>query len=106
MFEGSKATNETIQRLSYKTLSELCEQIWDWYMKDISKLLEIQQNNPSAESNGAGEGLRGLYNALFKAWGILGSEVAKQKPEYIFMLLRDDEEKAEMSSDTKALYGI
>lgn len=106
LFEGTKATNEFLDGLGYKRLGDLCIQVWLWYMEDIQRLVNIQKNAPQKGGEGC---LRDLYTSMFKAWGILGSELGKQKPEHIFMLLKPEKEENTMDDIPEAsrcFYGL
>ena len=43
LFEGTKITNEYLEGMSYDRLCELCEQVRDWYVEDVLRLLKIQK---------------------------------------------------------------
>ena len=111
LFEGTKITNEYLESMSYDRLRELCEQVRDWYVEDVLKLLKIQKNTDKKQAKN-NKGLRGIYTSFFNAWGILGDAIARQRPEHIFALLEENESAAvdnmidELSPEVRAMYGM
>ena len=106
LFEGTKATDEFLKGLGYARLNELCRQVWKWYISDIRRLLNIQKNIP--QESGSGK-MRDLYTSMFKAWGILGDELGKQRPEHIFLLLEDEDSgkmQEAVSDASRVFYGF
>lgn len=106
LFEGTKATDEFLMGLGHARLNDLCKQVWLWYMEDVQRLIEIQKDAPQSGEKGR---IRDLYTSMFKAWGILGEELGRQRPEHIFMLLEPEKEENMLDNIPKAsrcFYGL
>lgn len=109
LFEGTEVTDDIILALPIQKLQELTDTLNRWYMEDMMWLLQIKKEIPKNESNIAGGSLRDIYNSIFRAWGTMPSEVAKQPPMFIFNLLKSDDSnvtKESLPSDLRALYGM
>ena len=109
LFEGTEATDEIILKLPVQELRKMAQKLNSWYMEDMISLLKIKDEIPKKENNSAGGCLRDIYNSIFKAWGTMPSEVAKQPPVFIFNLLKGEGSnvtKESLPEDLKALYGM
>lgn len=105
LFEGTKATNEYLTNLPRKTVLGLCNQVWLWYLDDVTQLLKAGSGNAGEKATK----LRDLYRLIFQAWGRLPDEIGRQRPRDVFELLTEPETDFSISDlppESQAFYGL
>ncbi len=102
LFEGTEVTDEVIEKIPPDIMFSMLKKLFIWYLSDV-KLITGKSSNTHQKNSGVK--LRDIYREMFKAWGILPSEIGKNAPKDIFGIL-SSENKAEIPSELKELYGI
>ena len=109
LFEGTPAANDVILKLPADKLQGFVNMLNKWYIEDMMELVKLKDEIPKSENGMQGGNLRDIYNSVFRAWGTMPSEIAKQPPMSIFNLLKgegDSVTKECLPGDLKALYGM
>ena len=103
MFEGTDITEEDIQKLPAEELTMMCTKLF------------VQYYNTLIAYSGSGSGggdknamLRSIYSSVFRAWGILPSELARQNPEQLLYVLQntDNDVTKDIPKNSQIFYGM
>lgn len=108
LFEGTKATNEFLKRLSFETISKLCNEVWIWYVSDMSEATK-EHKKGRGESKDGDYKLRNMYYEIFKAWGRLPDEIGRQRPYNVFYVINhaaNEDSNAMSEDDIRSYYGL